>query len=85
MASADTVDIVLLLPGQQDTENYAFPYMKNFISKLRYDLLLESNQYHLALVPYNDDDHEEFELDTYKIKKNTLIMCKKWKHCKVRR
>ncbi|KAK4827257.1 hypothetical protein QYF61_015704 [Mycteria americana] len=60
----DTTDIVLLLPGQQDTENYTFPYVKDFISKLIYDLPLESNQYHLALVQYNDDVHEEFELDT---------------------
>ncbi|KAM6412908.1 collagen alpha-6(VI) chain-like [Pluvialis apricaria] len=69
----DTTDIVLLLPGQQDTENDAFPYMKDFISKLIHYLPLESNQYRLALVQYNDDVHEEFELDTYKTKKRMLM------------
>ena len=73
VASADTTAIVLLLPGQQDTENYTFPYMKDFISKLIYDLPLESNQYRLALVQYNDDDHEDFELDAYKTKKHMLM------------
>ncbi|XP_074006679.1 LOW QUALITY PROTEIN: collagen alpha-6(VI) chain-like [Numenius arquata] len=68
-----TTDIVLLLPGQQDTANDAFLYMKDFISKLIYDLPLESNQYRLALVQYNDDVHEEFELDTYKRKEHMLM------------
>ncbi|OPJ82088.1 collagen alpha-6(VI) chain isoform A [Patagioenas fasciata monilis] len=69
----DTTDIVLLIPGQQDTENYAFPYIKDFISKLIYNLPLESNQYRIALVQYNDDVHEEFELDTY-ISKEQMSM-----------
>lgn len=73
MTSADTTDIVLLIPGQQDTENYAFPYLKDFISKLIYSLPLESNQYRIALVQYNDDVHEEFELDTYKSKELMLM------------
>ncbi|NWU56662.1 CO6A6 protein, partial [Dromas ardeola] len=67
-------DIVLLLPGQQDTENDAFFYMKDFISKLIYDLPLETNQYRLALVQYNDDVHEEFKLDKYKTKKHMLML-----------
>ncbi|NXV50694.1 CO6A6 protein, partial [Uria aalge] len=67
-------DIVLLLPGQQDTENDAFFYMKDFISKLIYDLPLESNQYRLALVQYNDDVREEFKLDKYKTKKHMLML-----------
>ncbi|KAM6375888.1 collagen alpha-6(VI) chain-like [Alca torda] len=70
----DTTDIVLLLPGQQDTENDAFFYMKDFISKLIYDLPLESNQYRLALVQYNDDVREEFKLDKYKTKKHMLML-----------
>ncbi|PKU36382.1 collagen alpha-6 chain-like [Limosa lapponica baueri] len=69
----DTTDIVLLLPGQQDTANDVFLYMKDFISKLIYDLPLESNQYRLALVQYNDDVHEEFELDTYERKEHMLM------------
>ncbi|KAK2517149.1 Col6a6 [Columba guinea] len=69
----DTTDIVLLIPGQQDTENYAFPYLKDFISKLIYNLPLESNQYRIALVQYNDDVHEEFGLDTYKSKELMLM------------
>ncbi|XP_075561939.1 LOW QUALITY PROTEIN: collagen alpha-6(VI) chain [Pelecanus crispus] len=69
----DSTDIVLLLPGQRDTENYIFPYMKDFTSKLIYDLPLESNQYRLALAQYDDDVHEEFELDTYKTKKQMLM------------
>lgn len=73
MTSADTTDIVLLIPGQQETENYAFSYMKDFISKLIYNLPLESNQYRIALVQYNDDVHEEFELDTYKSKEQILM------------
>lgn len=73
MTSADTTDIVLLIPGQQDTENYAFPYFKDFISKLIYNLPLESNQYRIALVQYNDDVHEVFELDTYKPKEQMLM------------
>ncbi|NXG93825.1 CO6A6 protein, partial [Stercorarius parasiticus] len=67
-------DIVLLLPGQQNTENDAFFYMKDFISKLIYDLPLESNQYRLALVQYNDDVHEEFKLDKYKTKNHMLML-----------
>ncbi|NXE84114.1 CO6A6 protein, partial [Cochlearius cochlearius] len=73
VASADSTDIVLLLPGQQDVEDYTFPYIKDFISKLIYDLPLESNRYRLALAQYNDDFHEEFELDTYKAKKHMLM------------
>ncbi|KAM9231006.1 collagen alpha-6(VI) chain-like [Leptosomus discolor] len=70
-------DIVLLLAGQQDTENYSFPYMKDFISKLVYNLPLESNQYRLALVQYNDYVHEEFELDPNKTKKHLLMHVQK--------
>uniref|UniRef100_A0A8C3KCJ9 Collagen type VI alpha 6 chain n=1 Tax=Calidris pygmaea TaxID=425635 RepID=A0A8C3KCJ9_9CHAR len=53
--------------------NDVFLYMKDFISKLIYDLPLESNQYRLALVQYNYDVHEEFELDTYKRKEHMLM------------
>lgn len=73
VTSPDTTDIVVLLPGQQDTENDAFAYMKDFISKLIHDLPLESNQYRLALVQYNDDVHEEFELGKYKTKQHMLM------------
>ncbi|XP_068789541.1 collagen alpha-6(VI) chain [Struthio camelus] len=70
----DTTDIVLLVPGHQDLENYSFPYMRDFISKLIHYLPLESNQYRLALVQYDDDVHEEFKLDRYKTKKDMLML-----------
>ncbi|NXJ60206.1 CO6A6 protein, partial [Rostratula benghalensis] len=79
VASAGTTDIVLLLPSQEDTENDIFLYMKDFISKLIYNLPLESNQYRLALLQYSDVVREEFDLDTYQTKEHMLMHVQKMK------